>query len=833
ELDLLVMKALEKDRSRRYETASSFAADVERYLADEPVQACPPSAAYRLRKFVRRHRGPVLAASLVVLALLIAIVGTTGGMLRAIVAEGKAVNEGKQKELALKDREAALVKAQDRLFLALVNRARAERRSGRVGRRFNALAAIRQAAQIRVTPELRTEAAAALVLPDVEVAQEWEAFPEGSLAVAFDANFQRYVRLDDQGGLTVCRLNAGREEVVARLPAHGKPPFGGPWMSADGRFAAYGHGSPGVGQLSEVRVWKLNGAGSAVLLDDRNGKHQAALAFHPAGRQLAIGHADQSVSVYDLATGQRVHRLAVATAPHHLAFHPHESRLAVAGGSAVQLFDTETGQELPALRHPAAVTWTQSVAWHPAGRRLAVGCNDQKIHVWDTQIGAEIMAPWPSGADGISVNYNAAGDRLMSVDWGGQGLWDAVNGRLLLTIPSYIGPQFSQDDELLGYSTSGTKIQLWRLANGRELRVLRRRNADDRERIQNPVLHGDGRTLAACSEHWLSFFDLASGEELTALRLPRAEAAFPVFFNPPGDSRSPDQGLAGEYAGGWVTAGRSGLFLWPTRPDPASSPVLSVGPPKPLAEGVASWVAHGASASADRRIVAVPQVDHSIVLNRDHPDRRLVLGPQFDVRFTTVSPDGRWVVTCSHWARSKCALIWDAASGEQVHELPLADSTFARFSPDGRWLMTSTVNLGSRLWEVGVWSEVRRYDYARFAFSPDSRLLAIADVYGTIRLVETTTGREVARLTAPEPMWLHPECFTPDGTRLIAASSGFTSLYVWDLRLLRAELKELGLDWNWPEFKPEGGGWPAPLAGPPREIRAAGAELLEAAEHKD
>ena len=50
------MKALEKDRTRRYETANGFAADVQRYLADEPVQACPPSAGYRFRKFARRNK---------------------------------------------------------------------------------------------------------------------------------------------------------------------------------------------------------------------------------------------------------------------------------------------------------------------------------------------------------------------------------------------------------------------------------------------------------------------------------------------------------------------------------------------------------------------------------------------------------------------------------------------------------------------------------------------------------------------------------------------------------------------------------------------------------
>src|SRR5208282_2745064 len=62
ELDWIVMKCLEKDRSRRYETANGLARDLERHLADEPVEACPPSAGYRLKKFVRRNKGRVLAA---------------------------------------------------------------------------------------------------------------------------------------------------------------------------------------------------------------------------------------------------------------------------------------------------------------------------------------------------------------------------------------------------------------------------------------------------------------------------------------------------------------------------------------------------------------------------------------------------------------------------------------------------------------------------------------------------------------------------------------------------------------------------------------------------
>jgi tetratricopeptide (TPR) repeat protein len=83
ELDWIVMKALEKDRNRRYETANGFALDIQRYLADEPVQACPPSAAYRLRKLVRRNKAALTAGTLVVAAL---VIGTVVSAWQAVQA---------------------------------------------------------------------------------------------------------------------------------------------------------------------------------------------------------------------------------------------------------------------------------------------------------------------------------------------------------------------------------------------------------------------------------------------------------------------------------------------------------------------------------------------------------------------------------------------------------------------------------------------------------------------------------------------------------------------------------------------------------------------------
>ena len=93
DLDWIVMKALEKDRTRRYETANGFAADIERYLKSEPTLASPPSAAYRLRKFIRRNKGGVVAASLVATALVVGMLGTTWGMTRAIAEQERADTE--------------------------------------------------------------------------------------------------------------------------------------------------------------------------------------------------------------------------------------------------------------------------------------------------------------------------------------------------------------------------------------------------------------------------------------------------------------------------------------------------------------------------------------------------------------------------------------------------------------------------------------------------------------------------------------------------------------------------------------------------------------------
>ena len=105
DLDWIVMKALEKDRTRRYETASAFAQDVQRHLEDRPVEAGPPGATYRLRKFVHRNRRMVAVAAVVVAVALLGLAGTTVGLLRARAEahRSQVVNASLQDVLAMTD----------------------------------------------------------------------------------------------------------------------------------------------------------------------------------------------------------------------------------------------------------------------------------------------------------------------------------------------------------------------------------------------------------------------------------------------------------------------------------------------------------------------------------------------------------------------------------------------------------------------------------------------------------------------------------------------------------------------------------------------------------
>jgi eukaryotic-like serine/threonine-protein kinase len=154
ELDWVVMKCLEKDRGRRYETANDLALEVQRYLRDEPVLAGPPAAGYRLRKFVRRHRGPVLAAALLLAALLAGLAGTTWGLVRAEWAREEA-DAARRAEAGARRREAKRAEAEstqrkraeenERRASGERDRAEEEKQIAEAVRRFLLVGLLRQA----------------------------------------------------------------------------------------------------------------------------------------------------------------------------------------------------------------------------------------------------------------------------------------------------------------------------------------------------------------------------------------------------------------------------------------------------------------------------------------------------------------------------------------------------------------------------------------------------------------------------------------------------------------------------------------------------------------
>jgi serine/threonine protein kinase/tetratricopeptide (TPR) repeat protein len=144
ELDWIVMKALEKDRSRRYETANGFARDIQRYLADEPVEACPPSRAYRLRKFARKNRKALVTASAFLVLLVTAAFVSTWLAIRALQAETTANTNANQARLNAEEAERSAQKARDEASAkAAALEAEQQAREGETRARQQAFAALR------------------------------------------------------------------------------------------------------------------------------------------------------------------------------------------------------------------------------------------------------------------------------------------------------------------------------------------------------------------------------------------------------------------------------------------------------------------------------------------------------------------------------------------------------------------------------------------------------------------------------------------------------------------------------------------------------------------
>ncbi|MFZ0429825.1 MAG: WD40 repeat domain-containing serine/threonine protein kinase, partial [Acidobacteriota bacterium] len=266
DLDWIVCRAIDKDRGRRYESADALAADVRRYLQHEPLSARPPSRVYRARKFVRRHRPMVAAATIALVALLLGVVGVVLGLVQAEQSSQQALRQAVKANEAERD-------ANSRLRNSLVAQARALRASQTPGRRSQSLRLLSQAAVLRPGTDLRDEAIASLALTDLEPVATWPKKDDRKVSIDFDSRFERHAWGSLGGEVRIERGGDSPSELV--LAGFGLDP----WVlsfSPDGRFlVAKFNSSDGTGQGC-VRLW-----------DSRNGNLIKEFPVLVAGASVA------------------------------------------------------------------------------------------------------------------------------------------------------------------------------------------------------------------------------------------------------------------------------------------------------------------------------------------------------------------------------------------------------------------------------------------------------------------------------------------------------------------------------------------------------------------
>jgi WD40 repeat protein/serine/threonine protein kinase len=770
ELDWIIMRCLEKDRNRRYETAIGLARDIQRYLHDEPVQACPPSWRYRFGKFVRKH-GKLLATAAAFALLLIMLALGAAVSAWQLAAEKDATSQQLQETLN------AQGQTKLELYQSLVAQARANRLSRRSGRRVRSLEILTEASRLArelqlPDDEVRNETIACLPLVDLTLAKTWDLYLAAVASLEFDGNLERYARYDPLKNVASVRRVLDDSELfrIAEF-SQNKDAVG---VALSGQFLVRKDNST-------YTVWRMAGGRTELLLQvpGRN------MRFSPDSRRLAVARQDKRISVYDLPSGKESNQLQCD--PLHfgrcgLAFHPYQPQLAVIDGGAITVFDLNTGSKISGF---AATPEDYRLEWHPDGKRLAYPGVDTCIHVWDAYTGKHLDRLAGHSQGYIRFAFHPAGDLMASMSWDGTlRVWDLATGQELFKthwgVDQTLPLRFSPDGRLLAADFADQQLRLWEFIPPCGYRSLVQQPNLGKTVFNSCAASSRRPLLAVGTEEGVGLWDSSGGRPLAHLAV------------------GPYHGVAFEPSGALLTFGYGLQLRWPIE---AIGPkgALRIGPPQRLPFPPS---AYDVATSLDGRVMASAQGRGALVSFTGKGNELIWLGPQHDVRFIAVSPEGKWVASGSHSSTDVYVKIWEGRTGRHVTDLPVEGSSLVEFSGDGRWLVTT--GGGIRMWEVGSWREKPKITGTTggFAFSPDSKVLAVESGFGAIRLLDPESGREYARLEDPNQCRAENLAFNSDGSLLFASTKDRPAVHSWDLRAIRTELAGRGLDWDLPPHPP-------------------------------
>ncbi len=752
DLDWIVMKTLEKDRTRRYETASELAADIGRHLIDELVLAGPPSVSYRLRKFVRRNRVAVMTSLLIVAALL------TAAVVSAIYAYKAAINAN-DAEVARQHAVNAQHQTAGLLAVSRVDHAQALCEQGEVGRGMLWLVD-----SLKIAPEdssdldkaVRTSLAA--WQGQLHSLRAVIKYPDEINSVTFSPDGSRVLAACMDGTVRICDSTTGQ-------------PIGTPLHHSSGvNEVAISPNGKRIATRSEdgsVQLWDavtLEPVGKPMQHKQQKMRpvlRACLIAFTPDSSRLRTEGADGIARFWDAGTGESLGTAFQNTKEstrdvRALAYCPDGWRaVRKVGWSKYQMFDADRNKSVG-----PAVNTSQNgvnVAISPDGARFATGDGGGLIQVWDAVEGRLAMETIVHGGVVSALAFSPDGSRIVSGGWTRMALlWNATTGEP-------IGAPMRQRDAILAlaFSPDGSHI-----VTGNRDGVVRIWDLIHDKNVGMPVKH-DQKVLTAAygprglriltkNEDKIQVIDAATGEPIGKAFHHPANRFEQAVFSPDG-SRLLTSSLEG-------TDKSSYLRLW----DLANGKLIGE-PFHPKAMRVAfspdgSRILSGGG-GPDSGIACLWDAATLKCLGEFRQHRRLVSGVAF-------SPDGSKFLTGSFDGTTQ---LWDAATLEPIGE-PLVHQSEVKavaFSPDSSKFLIGFADGTVRLWDLTTLKPIGTpLQYLRIvcavAFSPDGSQFLACSIDRTARIWDTATLKPVGPPLQHNSWWPRAS-FSPDGSEILLA----------------------------------------------------------------